>query len=121
MALFGKRTKEEKGGAAPASTGGTVPSVSKDPGSVILRPRVTEKAAIMTEQGAYAFDVRQDATKQDVSRAVLKLFNVQPAKVRIARIVRKRVVTRGTGVEGKTAGGKKAYVYLRKGDKIELV
>jgi len=30
------------------------------------------------------------------------------------------VMTRGTNRAGMTAGGKKAYVFLKKGDKIEL-
>jgi ribosomal protein L23 len=39
--------------------------------------------------------------------------------VRVAAVPRKQVHTRGTNRWGKTAG-KKAYVYLKKGDTIEL-
>jgi ribosomal protein L23 len=40
--------------------------------------------------------------------------------VRVAAVPSKAVFTRGTNRWGRTAGGKKAYVYLKKGETIEL-
>jgi ribosomal protein L23 len=45
---------------------------------------------------------------------------VKPAAVRIVRVSGKRSWTRGTNRFGRGAAGKKAYVYLKKGDTIEL-
>ena len=59
---------------------------------------------------------------EEVARdAVREVFKVTPRKVTLAAVPRKMVATRGTNRKGKTSGGKKAYVYLKKGEKIELV
>lgn len=56
-----------------------------------------------------------------IADAVKAVFKVTPRMVRIVSVPRKEVATRGTNRKGKTAGGKKAYVYLKKGETIELV
>ena len=85
---------------------------------IMKQPRITEKATVSAEGGAYVFDVFPRATKGDVVRAVKELYHVTALKVRIAAIPRKSVFVRGrVGVKG---GGKKAYVYLKKGEKIEI-
>ena len=94
--------------------------MKKHPGHIILSPRITEKGAYMTEQGVYVFNVAENANKNEIAAAVSELFKVTPRTVRIARIPRKQVLTRSTNRKGMTAGGKKAYVYLKKGDKIEI-
>ena len=58
--------------------------------------------------------------KRDVATAILDVYKVSPRKVTLVAIPRKRVMTRGTNRRGTTRGGKKAYVFLKKGDKIEL-
>lgn len=92
----------------------------KNPGHIILSPRITEKGAYMAEQNAYVFNVSKDASKEAVASAVHSVYKVHPRKVTLVAIPRKRVMTRGTNRMGKTAGGKKAYVFLKKGDKIDL-
>lgn len=95
------------------------PNVQKD--TVLLRPRVTEKAAVSAStQNVHVFEVTPDATKHSVANSVKKVFGVTPVKVRLAPIPTKTVYLRhkrGTGTKG---GGKKAYIYLKKGDKIEI-
>ena len=86
----------------------------------LLSPRITEKGAYLAESGCYLFNVRESANKRDIALAVKEVFGVEPRLVRVARVPRKRTQTRGTNRTGMTAGGKKAYVYLKKGDKIEL-
>jgi large subunit ribosomal protein L23 len=95
--------------------------MNKQASHILLSPRVTEKGAYLSEGGVYVFNVAQSANKQEVAQAVKEIFKVTPRKVRVAQVPSKQKQTRGTNRMGKTAGGKKAYVYLKKGDTIELV
>jgi len=93
------------------------PNVQKD--IVLVRPRVTEKSAIISSNSnIHVFEVTKDATKHSISRSIKQVFDITPEKVRIVPIPKKAVFVRGKkGVKG---GGKKAYVYLKKGDTIKL-
>ncbi len=94
------------------------PTVQKQ--SVLLRPRITEKAVIGADKnGVYVFEVAKDATKTQIAASVKAAYKVTPVKVRTAQIATKAVFVRGK--HGTKSGGKKAYVYLKKGDKIELI
>jgi large subunit ribosomal protein L23 len=95
--------------------------MQKHNGKILLSPRITEKGAYLSEHGAYVFNVHSSATKHEIARAVASLFKVTPRKVTTITVPRKRVLTRGTNRTGKTAGGKKAYVFLKKGETIELI
>ena len=132
MALFGfgKKKKDEpmakpakaeapkKEVAVSASTRTASASVSVR--DVILRPRITEKASNMMADNVYTFDVRSEATKGEVLKAVRALYKVQPLKVRIVRLPAKRVRMRRKRGFGTTAATKKAYVSLKDGDTINL-
>jgi large subunit ribosomal protein L23 len=85
---------------------------------IILKPRVTEKTAILQEEGVYTFDISADANKQEVKKEIKRLYKVTPVKVNIAKTEAKKVFTRGRF--GKKKGVKKAYVFLKKGEKITL-
>jgi large subunit ribosomal protein L23 len=88
--------------------------------NVLLAPRITEKAAIGADRNnVYVFHVSKDATKKSISDSVAESYKVTPVKVRVTAIPAKRVFVRGK--KGVKSGGKKAYVYLKKGDKIELI
>ena len=87
--------------------------------SVIKNPRITEKATMVAEKNVYTFDVIEKATKQEVAKAVKELFKVTPTKIAMITIKQKKVTVRGK--KGMKKGGKKALVYLKKGDKIEFV
>lgn len=88
--------------------------------NVLLKPRITEKAALGADKSnVYVFEVTKNATKKSIASSVHEVYGVQPEKVRVVSIPAKRVVVRGR--RGIKSGGKKAYVYLKKGDKIELV
>mgnify|MGYP003393565396 FL=1 len=90
------------------------------PNNVLLRPRITEKAALGADKSnVYIFEVTEDSTKGSISASVRDAYGVTPEKVRVARIPAKSVFIRGK--RGVKSGGKKAYVYLKKGDKIELM
>jgi large subunit ribosomal protein L23 len=93
----------------------------KNISSTIISPRITEKGAALSEKGVYVFNIAKGATKADVSAAIRSVYKVTPKMIRLAAVPSKKVATRGTNRIGKTATGKKAFVYLKEGDKIELV
>jgi large subunit ribosomal protein L23 len=86
---------------------------------VLKNPRITEKASFKAESGVYTFNVYPQATKFEISHAIFELYKVRPTKVNITAIKAKKVFSRNK--RGSKGGGKKAYVYLAKGDKIEFV
>lgn len=98
-------------------------SLERDLSRVIVRPRITEKGAIVAElNNAYVFDVSKDATKTMIKEAITKIYKVSPKKIRITKVPNKLIRVRGErGKSGVKSGGKKAYVYLKKGDRIEFV
>lgn len=86
----------------------------------IRRPRLTEKAANLSSQNVYTFDVATDATKQDIIRTVRALYKVTPRKVTVVNTIGKRVrlrARRGFGTKNKS---RKAYIFLKKGDVIDF-
>ena len=95
--------------------------MQKDNVHILLAPRITEKGAYLSEAGVYLFNVAVDANKHDIMAAVKKIYKVTPRKVTIVPVPRKAVATRGTNRKGATKGGKKAYVFLKKGETIDIV
>ncbi len=95
--------------------------MKKTSDKILLSPRITEKGAYLGDLGVYVFQVAEHANKKEIAQAIHTIFKVMPRKIRVARIPRKQAITRGTNRTGMTAGGKKAYVYLKKGDTIEIV
>lgn len=89
--------------------------------SVIIKPRITEKAVGMSEQNVYTFVVARSATKYDVADAVKANFGVTPVKVNIVNKTPRQFMSRSKGRTVTEKGMKKAYVYLKKGDHIDLV
>lgn len=97
-----------------------MPNLNLKPNNVLLKPRITEKAALGADKSnVYIFEVTSDATKKSISASIHDAYGVRPEKVRVAAIPPKRVFVRGK--RGVKSGGKKAYVYLKHGDKIELI
>ena len=95
-------------------------SLNLKPNNVLLRPRITEKAALGADKSnVYVFEVAKNATKKSISASVHDVYGVKPKKVHVAVIPSKQVFVRGK--RGVKSGGKKAYVYLKAGDKIELM
>lgn len=87
--------------------------------SVLLSPRSTEKAALLqNKSNIFVFNVTKDATKK-VIVACLKLeYKVTPLKIRLAAVHAKPKMFRGR--PSVKSGGKKAYIYLKKGDTIAI-
>lgn len=86
---------------------------------LVLGPRITEKSALASEKGAYTFNIKEEATKNEIKKAMKMLYGVEAVKIAITPIKEKLVIRRGK--KGVRAGGKKAVVYLKKGDKISFV
>ncbi len=75
---------------------------------------------MMSADSIYVFDVAMSATKRDISHAVQALYKVTPQKVAIVSVPAKKVRHMRTGRIGMKKSGKKAYVYLKKGETITL-
>ena len=86
---------------------------------LIKKPRITEKASFHAEQNVYTFDVEKSANKTEIKKAIFQLYKVRPVKVNILMVPKKQVFVKGK--KGTRGGGKKALVYLKKGDKIEII
>lgn len=86
---------------------------------VIVSPRVTEKAAHLAGANAYTFNVLTDATKREIAAAFRAIYGVVPQKVTTSAISSKPIVRAGR--YGDTKPGKKAVVFLKKGETIEFV
>lgn len=86
---------------------------------IIKNPRVTEKASNVFEQNVYTFDIAQSANKTEIKKAIFELYKVKPVKVNVLPVPDKHIISRGRS--GVKSGGKKALVYLKKGDKIEFI
>ncbi|MEI8062094.1 MAG: 50S ribosomal protein L23 [bacterium] len=93
-------------------------SIKKHTSEVIKKPRVTEKGVIGGEKGIYIFEVHKSANKTSIAKAIKEMYKVTPTAVNIVNRKAKNVVVRGRA--GKKAAIKKAYVFLKKGDKIDI-
>lgn len=137
-ALFGKKeekktsvdeTATEKVVASPEKVASpkksAVPTTSvgsrEDIARVLTSPRITEKATLHTDKGVYVFDVAPDANKKQIKEAIFAAYKVHPVKVSVTNIASKKVRNARTGMKGVKSGGKKAYVYLKKGDTISIM
>ena len=87
--------------------------------TILKNPRITEKASFAAEQNVYTFDISASANKTEIKKAIFSLYKVHPIKVNVLPIPKKKTMSKGkAGVRG---GGRKAFVYLKKEDKIEFV
>ena len=127
MALFSRDKEKKSEEKVSAEVATKKPVVSKalptdrDLASVIIKPRMTEKSVAMGDKNVYTFVVRRDATKYDVNDAVKALFGVTPVKVNIVNKSPRQTMSRSKGRKITVNGMKKAYVYLKAGDRIDLV
>jgi large subunit ribosomal protein L23 len=86
---------------------------------IIIKPLVTEQGMHLANvRGAYSFQVDKRANKAQVRRAVERLYGVKVASVNTAN--RKGKVRRRGMNFGKTASWKKAVVYLKGDQHIDL-
>ncbi len=88
--------------------------------NVLIKPILTEKSTILKDtQNKVTFLVHPKANKCQIKAAVEELFGVRVEQVNIVK-KHPRLIRRFGRVAGKKSGGKKAYVTLAPGDKIEF-
>lgn len=85
---------------------------------ILIRPLVTEKLTVQMEAGHYAFQVRKEANKVEIRKAVEARYpgiQVKEIRTMIVRGKRRTQMTRRGRVEGRRAAYKKAIVTLAPG------
>ncbi len=83
---------------------------------IIIRPVITEKGA---GSGLPVFWVDPRASKDEIKEAVERVFTVNVVKVRTLNLLGKPK-KKGRAI-GRRASKKKAYIWLKEGQRIELV
>jgi large subunit ribosomal protein L23 len=90
------------------------------PHEILIRPIISEKNTMLSEQGKYSFEVSHRANKIMVRRAVEELFKVSVTTVNVMHVAGKRRRSPRSRTYGVTRSWKKAIVSLREGQRIEL-
>ncbi len=85
---------------------------------LIIRPLVTEKAAVAQSQNKYSFIVNRNADKLEVKRAIKEIFGVEPISVNIINVDGK--IRRFGQSKGRKQDYKKAVITLPKGKSISV-
>lgn len=91
---------------------------NKKDNSLIISPRLTEKASNLSSLNIYTFNVKDEATKISLAKEIEKTYKVKPLKITVINHPRKAIFVRNK--LGFKSGFKKAQVVLKKGDKIVL-
>ncbi len=107
-----KKEKTEKKATKKAKV------IPADLSGVIVRPLVTEKAAVIAHAGQYSFLVAPNANRVAVRSAIKAMYGVLPESVNIQR-VRGKFVRFGRAT-GQRSDWKKAIVTLPKGKTIDV-
>lgn len=110
--------KEKTSGEKKVSQEGAREGQSELASLTILSPHITEKSSLLSEGGVYVFRVAANANKSQVWRAVKELYGLNARKVGITNIPSKKKMHRNR--VGWKSGYKKATVYLKKGEKIDI-
>lgn len=85
--------------------------------SMLIKPIITEKSMNQASTGTYMFEVPKNANKITIKSAVNKQFKVEVVDVRIS--VLKGKIKKFRGHTGKRIDKKRAYVTIKKGQKID--
>lgn len=87
---------------------------------IIIRPLFTEKGMDLKDrENKILLEVRKDANKHEIKKAVEELFKVKVEK--IATINQKGKIKRFGRSIGRTSSMKKAIVTLKKGEKLDFI
>jgi large subunit ribosomal protein L23 len=85
---------------------------------IILSPALTEKSTDLAAKGCYVFNVRADANKVDIKKAIEELFNVKVAAVNTLN--RRGKEKRFKGKIGHQSSLKRAFVKLADGQSFDF-
>jgi large subunit ribosomal protein L23 len=118
-----KKIKEEKP-AEQAEKIETVAEATKNTAGsiassrIIVKPLITEKAAVAQSLNKYAFIVHRNATKEQVKKAVKDIYGETPTAVNLINVEGKK--RRSGRNVGRRSDYKKAFVTLPKGKTIAI-
>ena len=85
---------------------------------VIVKPIITEKATMTSENNGVVFQVTKDSTKPQIKEAIEALFGVKVKAVNTTST--KGKTKRFRGIKGVRSDVKKAYVTLEPGSTIDV-
>ena len=85
---------------------------------VIVKPIITEKATMTSENNGVVFQVSKDSSKPQIKQAVEALFGVKVKAVNTT--ITKGKTKRFRGQLGRRSDVKKAYVTLEEGSSIDV-
>lgn len=89
---------------------------------VLKAPRITEKSTDLADGGksaVYVFEVAKSSTKTAICQAFKTKYKINPVKINVINLPPKNVVRRGK--KGVRSGVRKALVFLKAGEKIEIM
>lgn len=86
---------------------------------ILLSPTISEKTTTQAALRKYTFKVKNNATKNEIKKAVEEKFKVKVESVNIINTKSKK--RRRGRIVGKKSGFRKAIVTLKKGQKIEIL
>jgi len=84
--------------------------------SVIKKPVITEKSAILADESKYTFIVDKKSNKVEIKHAFETIYGIAPKEVRIIMTKSKSTARRGL----KRRPQKKAIIVLNKGESVDL-
>lgn len=88
--------------------------------NILLGPRVSEKSTMVADKNnQFVFKVAGSANKQEIKRAVEKMFAVEVASVQVCNIKGKTKLSKYQ--KGNRQDLKKAYVRLKPGFNIDFL
>lgn len=116
--LKSKKSDAKKVGAPKEKHAAPVVGSSRVSHTVIKHPRITEKAALLSEKNVYAFEVDAHTNKIEVKNAIKEIYGVTPISINMVNIPAKKTIVRGK--RGMKSAIRKAYVTLKKGETIEF-
>ncbi|MEK7546837.1 MAG: 50S ribosomal protein L23 [Patescibacteria group bacterium] len=85
---------------------------------VIKKPHITEKATDLSKAGKYVFMVELSSTKNEIKKALKKIYGIDVVKIKT--VTRHPKVKKFRNKAGARSGHKKAIVTLKEGQKIEI-
>ena len=88
--------------------------------NILLGPRISEKSTQVADKNSqFVFKVAGNANKDDIKRAVEKMFSVEVAAVQVCNVKGKRKTSKYK--QGRRQDWKKAYVRLKPGFDIDFL
>lgn len=89
--------------------------------NIVRKPILSEKAYKQMEKGIYVFQVSKNSSKKQIASEIKKQFNVEVVKVNVLKTAPKSKRIAKTRKQAQVGGGKKAMVYLAKGQNIAVL